>query len=321
MLKSIFRTLRRMWRCIKLWPTLIVAEHEVRKLHKDYGTLYYVCPHGIGDTLFVATLIEEYKHRYHVPRVCLVVRENHEDLPDMFSAIDGKIVSNRLVDLLTTYMRVHRIAAQGNLRFGHFILQFGWPEPGQLLGVRGINLLDIYRACVFNLEPGTKLQCPEVYVPFDELNKMIHPYISPKKTILLMPYASTIHKISQTFWDGLAQEYLKRDYIVYTNVKDASEVPVHGTHPLCLPLKELFIVSRTLGWKCISLRSGICDLLGFSDISLFVLYENLSLLAGWGMERLGLPNPNIHDVLLPADLNDSVQLATAFSTIIGESTQ
>lgn len=320
MLKGIFRTLRRMWCCVKLWPTLIMAECEVHKLRKNYGTLYYVCPHGIGDTLFVAALIEEYKLRYHVPRVYLVVRENHADLPDMFSAIDGKIVNNRLVNLLTTYMRVHRIAAQDNLRFGHFILQFGWPEPGQLLGVRGINLLDIYRACVFNLEPGTKLQCPEVYVSPDELDKMIHPYISTPKTILLMPYASTIHKLSQTFWDRLAQECLKRDYIVYTNVKDASEMPIYGTQPLSLPLKELFIVSRTLGWKCISLRSGICDLLGFSDISLFVLYENLPLLAGWGMESLGLPNPNIHDVLLPADLNDSAQLATVFATIIGEST-
>lgn len=320
MLKGIFRTLRRMWCSVKLWPTLILAEHEVRKLRKDYGTLYYVCPHGIGDTLFVAALVEEYKRCYNVSRVYLVVRENHADLPDMFSAIDGKIASNRLVNLLTTYMRVHRVAAQDNLRFGHFILQFGWPEPGQLLGVRGINLLDIYRACVLNLEPGAKLQCPEVYVSRDELDKMIHPYISEKKTILLMPYASTIQKLPQTFWDGLAQEYLKRNYIVYTNVKDASEPPVYGTQPLSLPLKELFILSRALDWKCISLRSGICDLLGFSDISLFVLYENLPLLAGWNMESLGLPNPNIHDVLLPADLDDSIQLAKVFSTIIGEST-
>ena len=294
----------------------ISAKQYIKKLERDEETVYFLCPHGIGDTLFVASLIDSYKKTHMVKRVVLIVKKSHEALPDMFDAVDGKIVSDDLVRKLTDYARKNRIFKKGNFRFGHFILDFDWPEPGQLLGVRGINILDIYRSCILRVLPETKPQSPEAYVSQDTLNTMIRHYQKDKKTFLLMPYASTIGQLSKSFWEFLAQLLIENGYIVYTNTKDCNETSIKGTEAISLPIKDLFVISRTLKWSCVSLRSGICDLLGYSDVSLTVLYENAALYVGWNLKNLGLPNQNINEIVLPSDFDDKVKAELVYNRAI-----
>ena len=117
--------------------------------HSD--TFYFVCPYGIGDTLYLASFMDAFKNQYGIPRVALIVKKSHREIPGMFPAVDETVVSNDRVKYLSLFANRYRKFAFRNFRYGHFILQMGWPGPGWMLGVKGVSLLDVYRRTVLNL--------------------------------------------------------------------------------------------------------------------------------------------------------------------------
>lgn len=302
MIRSAVRVFKRYIEHIAKLPELFYGGHLLRKFRKDQETTYIVCPFGIGDTLFVAMLIRAFKDHHNKKKVCLIVKENHRNLPDFFDSVDTKIVSNKAVKALALYARELNVFTSDNFRYGHFI-QFGWPEPGQLLGVKNINLIDIYKACVLNIPNSARFEYPNVCVSQQEFITYKSEYGKYDKVVLLMPYAVTIQRLDLEFWEKLAQYYLENGCTVFTNVKDDSEQPIQGTLGVNLPLKELFVVSRNFKWKCIALRSGICDLLAFSDIELITIYENEISRAAWNMENLQLPNRCMKDFVLNGNVS------------------
>lgn len=206
-----------------------------------------------------------------------------------------------MVTYLSTYAKRNRRFCQDNFRYGHFILDFGWPEPGQMLGIKKISLIDVYKRCVLRLPMDVKLELPKVQVSSNEMLQFQEKYGSLKKVVLLMPFAITVERLKVGFWEKLAECYKERGYKVYTNTKDEYEKPIPGTEGIWLSLKELYIVSRTFKWECVALRSGICDLLGFSDVKLTVIHENKILADAWNMRDLNLPNQQIIDSVLSID--------------------
>lgn len=286
------------WSAIRNLKKIVYAKRMLRKFKKQEGTQYIVCPFGIGDTIFIASLIRAYKLHYQKGRICLIVKKNQESIPDFFDAVDEKIVSDYLVSCLIAYSKTKHIFSKWNYQYGHFILDNFWPEPGQMLGIKDLNLIDIYKQCVLRIPPEVRLQEAKVMIRKTEMLQYQARYAGLDKVVVLFPYAVTIQRLQQEFWIKIACLFKQKGYKVYTNVKDATEPAVEGTEALELSLLEIFVLSRTFQWECVALRSGICDLLGFSNVKLTVIYENESLRRGWHMEAIGLPNQNIKDVVL-----------------------
>ena len=315
MLKVVARAVKRRLKKLLQLPKLVCAMAELGRLRKDRSVTYIVCPHGIGDTLFVASLVKAFKIHHGIRRVYLIVRENHRDLPDFFDAVDGKLVSNRLAELLTLYARTERVFVQDNFRFGHFILQFGWPEPGQLLGIHGLGLLDVYKKCVMNVPADAEIEYPQVFIPLGELDSLRETYGTHRKVVILMPYAVTLKQLPVLFWERLAEIYQQRGYKVYTNVRGDTEQPVKNSEGVDLPLKELFVVSRQFHWECVAVRSGICDMLAFSDISMKIIYENQRQMDAWCFKNMPLPNKNILEMVLPDQFGSEADILTFAETV------
>lgn len=303
-MKKIFRYLK--W-CVRFIiieiPNFIKSRKILKQWQKDFFTKYILCPYGIGDTLFVASLIRAYKEQYGIARVVLVVKKSQVDLPDFFNSIDGKIVSDDIVCKLTRYSKSWRRFAEGNYQYGHFILDHAWPEPGQLLGIGSLNLLDIYKRCILKLPMDTKLELPRVSVSLEKMSEFERLYAKEEKVVLLMPYAVTLSRLPIEFWEKIAQYFKDKFYVVYTNAKDETEKPIKGTEAVYLSLKELFVVSRTFKWGCIALRSGICDLLAYSDIKFITIHNSEDVKKAWNMSGLGLPNTNMVDLSLDPTKN------------------
>lgn len=287
------------------------AKKALFKLKKNKNIQYIVCPCGIGDTMFLASLIHEYKLCYQKEKVFLIVKKSQKDIPDFFEDVNGKIVSSHLVECLVTYSKKKKIFNKNNYQYGHFILDSDWPEPGQLLGIKDLNLIDIYKRCVLKISMQAVLSYPKILVSCDVMKDYINRYYTNKKVIVLYPYAVTLKQLNNEFWIGLAKKFISEGYQVYTNTKNYAEKAIKGTEALCLSIKEIYIVSRTLKWECIALRSGICDLLAFSDIKLTVIFENEMLRIGWHMENIGLPNCNIKDIVVNIE-NIEVAINTVY---------
>lgn len=277
-------------------PNYIVCRRILNKWKNDNLTIYIVCPFGIGDTLFIASLIRAYKEHFGIARVILIVKNSQADLPDFFESIDGKIVSNKLVNRFMRYSRTWRRFKEENYQYGHFILDNAWPEPGRLLGIGNVNLIDIYKRCVLKIPLNTKLEFPKISVGITRMKELEKKYDKNEKVVLLMPYAVTLERLPMEFWEMMVQYYRKMSYRVYTNVKDETEIVIKGSESVCLSLKELFVVCDTFGWNCIALRSGICDLLGYSSSRLVTIHNNEDVKTAWNMCNLQLPNPNMVDL-------------------------
>ncbi len=316
-MKLFFRLIKKALLAIVCFPyhlvQLICAAWYLLKMRRDPDCLFIVCPFGIGDTLFLASFMKEYKLHEGIGKVCFIVKQSHKDLPGMFSGVDKVIVSDREVKILRFFAKKTRKYTFGNFLYGHFILEPGWPEPGLLLGVNGVSLMDIYRRAVLRLPSDCLPEKGTLTMPEAALAEYDSQFAGQKNVVVLMPNAITVERMDLSFWESLAKKLSDRGYMVYTNVLNVKEAPVNGTKQLILPLKEFFCLSRRYRWSCIALRSGICDLLAFSDIPCTVLYGSEDSYSAWNMKNLKLPNKNIADITIQYDSDFSDTYKTILS--------
>ncbi|MCQ2484507.1 MAG: hypothetical protein MJ168_04125 [Clostridia bacterium] len=114
------------------------------------------------------------------------------------------------------------------------------------------------------------------------------------RDIVLMPYAHSTDLISMGFWIKLAKELQQRNYKIYTNIAPY-EKPIDGTEALCLPLYEVCAAFENSA-GCISMRSGICDLLAIkSQTSLYILNSSPYWTPIWDVTYFR--NSGIHNYL------------------------
>ena len=287
-------------------PSFFVASHYLSKIHRR-DEKFILCPYGIGDTLYVASLVAAYKTHHDIPSVKLIVKKGQEDIPDFFDAVDGKVVSNRMVRRLRAFDHRARVFEEGNYLHGHFVLDFAWPEPGRMLGVKGLSFIDIYKRLVLKLPMDAKLQLPKIMIPKARMDELTEAY-GNKKTLLLMPYTVTVGESDRRIWESISERYLEKGYRLLTNVLPGQEA-IQGSAGITLSIKETYVLANTLRWECIAQRSGLCDLFGFSDVKMTVVHGNPNSGAAWNMAGLGLPNPNMRDAILSGAGNISRDVA------------
>ena len=98
-----------------------------------------------------------------------------------------------------------------------------------------------------------------------------------------------------SFWESLAFRLKQGGYSVYTNVGSRKERAVCGTRPVAKSLLETAQFCEGCA-AVISLRSGLCDLLGFTETKLIVINTSEELFREWNLrnvfERKGIYNVN-----------------------------
>ncbi len=281
--------------------------HYIYQLHKHPECIYFVAPYGIGDTLMLAGLMREYKKLNHIGKICFVVKNSHRDLAAMFDAVDEVIADDKMVKYLKAFAVNMRKFVFANFRYGHFILEFGWPEPGLMMGVKGVSLLDVYKRAVLNLPLDTKVESPKLFMDKKEIEKFAEKYPADRRVAVLMPYAVTIENLDPAFWEKIAAELNRKGYTVYTNIIKDTEPVIPGTEGMILSLKELYCLASVNKWACVALRSGICDLLAFSEIRTVVIHDSQLAYDVWNIKNLELFNPNVTEVILDEDNDRTVR--------------
>lgn len=264
----------------------------------ERDVFYIVCPYGIGDTLYVASLAESLKKFRSINKICLIVKKAHSQIPDWFDAVDEKIVSDEIVNILNVFSIYSGIWEYKNYLYGHFhknrdctIL----PEY-DLCEIK--NMIYRYKTLVFQLPPECPLEEPKIVPDEMLLEKLMTEYDIGEHSIILMPYANSAKTAlkGDHFWKVLASFLTGLGFTVFTNVKDAEELPIQGTIGLCADIAT----TAALCENCrlvISLRSGICDVLAFTETNLVVLNLSEYHLNEWNL-KAAVDRENIHSYII-----------------------
>ncbi len=104
--------------------------------------------------------------------------------------------------------------------------------------------------------------------------------LDKERTIIIMPYANATENLKESFWIKLVQNLKQKnkDYVLYTNVASPQEKVIPGTSPIVTTFPELVYLTEKV--NCfIGLRSGIFDLLAFTNAKL--LYINKDIRGWW----------------------------------------
>lgn len=241
--------------------------------------LYICCPASIGDTLYIAALVKAYKiENPSVQKICLVLKKGHMELGALFPAVDDVLVSDEIVKVLEYYSLHTQVWTLKNYIYGHFKKSNRFIYDSEYNREDCRDILSRYCRLIMKLqavaEPEEMHLCGNIAHAEERNNDVV-----------IMPYARTARLLSSSFWEILVRRLNEGGYSVYTNIGSEKEKPVQGT----LPMEETLLDTALLCERCkavISLRSGLCDLLGFTKTKLIVVNTSEELSEEWNLENV-----------------------------------
>lgn len=152
---------------------------------------------------------------------------------------------------------------------------------------------------IINYKKYNFIECYSKYVFKQELikkpaNKMFFRTIisaskhNTDKSIVIAPYAKSVENFSYDFWMNLVA--LLKDcgfHNIYTNCSD-TESPLNGTKKINISLEDISQFVENIG-VFIGIRSGLCDLISYTNCKKLILYPSKSYIDNY-LEYYSLKN-------------------------------
>ena len=256
---------------------------SVGKYHMEKDTLYILCPAGIGDTLYVAAYAKAAKEYYvNIKKVCLITKQNHACVGSFFKGVDEVIASDQLVEWLDLYSISTNTWYLENYIYGHFKKNLCQTFDMEYTENKNNLISDYYKRFTLRLPTESKLDV--FHYNLKGIEKIS--ILKNKQFIILMPYANTAKMVTMDFWEKCADFFLKKHYVVFTNVKDETEPEITGTLPVSENIYNMVGIC-SLAKLVISIRNGMCDVLSMGKAPLIVLDTEKEFYEKWNTNQLG----------------------------------
>lgn len=250
MLKSIFKI-------------LIVKVLILYSKFRNYQML--ICPWGIGDTLFVAMCIREYKRR-NSKKVIIICKRYTKEICENFKSIDKILGSDCVCKAFNWYISTRNNRVSENYVYAHI----------DQINIEGYNsILQRYANKILGIKGDINYEYPSL----QKNNLSVLNSIIDNNSIIIAPYAkSRLINLNMKFWEQIVNALLKKGFKIFTNCGNKNENEILGTNRLEISLNDLFICAE----KCrafVAFRSGICDWIALSDSNMYVINDPM-----WGKE-------------------------------------
>ena len=251
--------------------SLALAKDLIRYITADKDTLYVFCPFSIGDFLDVGGLCHALLKKKRKKSCVLILSDRFENSGSInFVGVkEIRYMPQALADFISRYIRETHEYETDNFIHAHFpIGQYGfiWNE--------NLSMVDRWKENSLGLPLNTELIPPIIEPPADYQEQRLHEAytLDRERTIILAPYANSNANLVESVWEKLVSELAKKnkDYVFYTNVAAPHEKVIPGTAPIITDFSELMYTADKV--KCfIGLRSGIFDLLAFTNARLYII--------------------------------------------------
>lgn len=252
-----------------------------RCMMKDKDILYVLCPCSIGDFLINGGLCHALLKKKRKKACVLIEHSRYENSGSInfVGVMEIMYLPNYVSALVQQYAHATREYETDNYVFGHFKkTDQGENWNGGLVWNEKLSIVDRYKENVFGLPLDTELIPPIIPPPNDLQRQRLHELyaLDKERTIILAPYANTWAGFQESFWINLVQSLKQKnkDYIFYTNVASPQEKVIPGTTPIVTTFPELVYLAEKV--NCfIGIRSGIFDLLAFTNAKLLYINRNI----------------------------------------------
>ena len=275
------------------------------KIGKD--SWIFFLPYGIGDTLFLCSLIEEFKKK-NGGKVTILVKKNHQNLVKMFPAVDRCIALK--FNLLGFYYE--KICSsleikKGKIFIPHPLLNSNLSVLAKMLGYKGFSLLDMYKIAL-QLDENAVVKVPNISDSAikeakDFLNKL---GFDAKKTVILMPDAFSVIELSQEFWFELINKVSELGFNIIINSNSKNFNASKNIAIFDGDIEKIAAIA-ILSLATISLRSGICDLLAFVQSFVIAIYPNENSYKNYTLKNL-FASHNFNEIIFTQFSQKSVLL-------------
>lgn len=255
----------------------------------------FILPHGIGDACFVCGFAGSFLEKHGPGLGVAIVKKSQKEIPKLYSSSIHRIVVLKESEIRRMVQYIGS-GKRGRLFIAHPLFHCNSNFLESHLGREGWTLLDIYRKFL-DIPQNQSLVKPTINQ--SQKNRVEATFRRAKliagKTVILLTEAVSIKMpIPITFWELVAHKLKEKGYCVATNIVENTKT-IAGTTPLSVPLDQVISMAELAGW-IIAVRSGLCDLISFSQSNkLSVLYPKHkwyagTCLTGASLKTMGLSN-------------------------------
>jgi hypothetical protein len=227
------------------------------------GSLLVICPYdALGDVYWAMAFLPAYCNSHHIGRrVVAVVGSGCRQTAGLFNESRVVTLSQAQMDELVQAVIFIR---EENCIIAHHDRPYT-DNTTKLLNGFPLLFVDYYRRLVYNLPTHAKPAPPSRLAELDGNEPII-----AGRTVIFAPYAKSVLRLPDAFWERLVKEWSGKGFHVCTYV-NGDQRPISGTVPLMLPLNRLKNAAEHAG-VFIGLRSGLCDIVHDANCQKIVVF-------------------------------------------------
>ncbi len=250
---------------------------DILSLRED-GADYVICPEHIGDSIWIAAFIADYKATHDCEKVYLVGKDSQVEIIGRFPEVDGTVaITTEEMLNLRRYIYYTDNYDKNHIVFAHFKSVFFLNANGffvqHLPDERMLGDMVSTRKRMLGIPDDYQVSPRRMLLFDDGNNEELKEMFS--NAVLFCPTMQTQQGyLPDALFETLAKKYSDIGYKCYTNYNGFSyERMIADTTPLASSLSEFSVIAPYFK-QVIAVRSGACDLLAQTDANLSVIYHS-----------------------------------------------
>jgi len=274
----------------------------VKKSGVDKNTwIFFLAPCSTGDVLFLCSLMASFKLK-NGGKVAVIVRKNHASIVEMFCDVDFCISLNSISFECYEYTKISKssIIKKGQLFMPHVVNE-SFSDSLLVLGYKNFNVVDVFKM-MLRLDMNSKISQPDFrFCNAEKAKKFLADNdFNPNKTVILFPTAFTCHQINSDFWKNTIQSLTSLGFNILVNYLGDNDDFVFNQKNIVRINQSLddVVALSLLCAGIISLRSGICDLLCFTDKKIVALYPDDKSYKDFNLKNIFEQRSNLLEIVL-----------------------
>ncbi len=290
--KSIRERVKRKIKQSGIYTINNIFRNEVLKGLEEYGmminkygsdvNIFFTAWRGTGDYYICGMYLQEYLIANKIDNYVFLIPNSggEKKVVELFEVYDshtmiagdrtGLIVCNSFLPEIPLIYHLHH----GLLNIKNPSISVSNAMSNYVLaGYNGLNMVDFYLYCGFNLPEKANKSSPRFDKDDNRIDLLFKENNLVKdKTVLLSPYSTGLkqYEIPIKFWSDLAKVLKNRGYSVATNCVGAEKC-IRGTNALNIPYSQTVPFLEKAGYF-IGIRSGLCDIISSARCKKIVIH-------------------------------------------------
>lgn len=251
-------------------------ERETRKIYhgekvyeklKGSEQLIIVPAPSIGDAFLGGICFCDHKKMDLNNVKIIVVSKGVYKTTQLFGIKNVEIISKEDVDALLKFILFCGLESKEN------IIICGWMDSlTSMAAYKKLSFVNYYAKYVFKLSDNHPMFFPSIWDSRIEEAVLKKNGLVRNKSVILAPYANSVHELPIQFWELLTKKLFDMGYFVFTNIVGNQKV-IKGSKGLDIPINQLGNYLEYAGYF-VSLRSGLCDVVGRSKCKQIIIFRN-----------------------------------------------